>query len=392
MTLSVRAAARAAAAASDCTSERHPNRLNTLLGHRNRPRPLHLSSPGHEIDERYQALRDFVSDRPGAPIDQVLRELGDAQQQIAKLAATTVSPGSVASSAGGVDPLLALKTDAARQPQPLGALAHRDRHQRRQPPERRSATAACGDLQRQRRPGRAVPAVVNGHYPFTPTTTTMWPIDDFARLFAPGGALDGFVNTLLRRYVDMSGKTWRLTSADAASAPVPAGRPRAVPTCRVDPRRVLRRRWDTAALSPEHHAGQRRSGDAAGDARSRRHYIAYTARTATVNAGDLAELLPAADDAAGIRAATAVELRGDRPMGAVPAVRLRADAGATWDNGPLHADVPIRRSSGGLRPACAGIRQSVRAGSAAGLSLSERACQLTTSPAGGRGRCAKRGG
>jgi type VI secretion system protein ImpL len=31
---------------------------------------------------------------------------------------------------------------------------------------------------------------------------------------------DGFVNTLLRPYVDMSGKTWRTQSADAASAPV----------------------------------------------------------------------------------------------------------------------------------------------------------------------------
>ena len=45
---------------------------------------------------------------------------------------------------------------------------------------------------------------------------------DFARLFAPGGAFDGFVNTLLRRYIDMSGKMWRLLSADVASAPVSA--------------------------------------------------------------------------------------------------------------------------------------------------------------------------
>ena len=76
--------------------------------------------PGHEIDERYQALRDLVGHGPGAPIDQVLRELGDTQQQIAKLAATLVSTGAGDSDAGGIDPLLTLKADAARQPQPLG--------------------------------------------------------------------------------------------------------------------------------------------------------------------------------------------------------------------------------------------------------------------------------
>ena len=132
-------------------------RLNTLLGASQPATPAAPQLPGHEIDERYRALRDFVSDRPGAPIDLVLRELGDAQQQIAKLAATTVSPGSVASSSGGVDPLLALKTDAARLPQPLGRWLTEIATSAVASAERRSASAACDDLQRQRRPGRAVP-------------------------------------------------------------------------------------------------------------------------------------------------------------------------------------------------------------------------------------------
>ena len=76
--------------------------------------------PGHEIDERYQALRDLVGHGPAAPIDLVLREVGDVQQQIAKLAATLVEHRRGAITSGGIDPLLALKADAARQPQPLG--------------------------------------------------------------------------------------------------------------------------------------------------------------------------------------------------------------------------------------------------------------------------------
>jgi type VI secretion system protein ImpL len=222
LTLSVVQGRAQPSVASDAPVSDTQYRLNTLLGASQPATPAAPQLPGHEIDERYRALRDFVSDRPGAPIDLVLRELGDAQQQIAKLAATTVSPGSVASSSGGVDPLLALKTDAARLPQPLGRwlteIATSAVSLRSGDPRLQLATIfnASGG------PAELCPAVVNGHYPFTPSTTDDVAIDDFARLFAPGGAIDGFVNTLLRRYVDTSGKTWRLTSADSASAPVSA--------------------------------------------------------------------------------------------------------------------------------------------------------------------------
>jgi type VI secretion system protein ImpL len=151
----------------------------------------------------------------------VLRELGGTQQLIAKLAATVLTPATAAPMTGGIDPLLALKTDAARLPQPLGrwlteiatsAVALRSGDPRLQLATIFNASGGPAEL---------CPAVVNGHYPFTPTTDDV-AIDDFARLFAPGGAIDGFVNTLLLRYVDTSGKTWRLISADAASAPVSA--------------------------------------------------------------------------------------------------------------------------------------------------------------------------
>jgi type VI secretion system protein ImpL len=178
--------------------------------------------PGHEIDERYQALRDLVAHGPNAPIDLLLREIGDAQQQIAKLAATLLSTGSAPTAPGGIDPLLTLKTDAARQPQPVGrwlteiatgAIALRSGDPRLQLATIFNLPGGPNDL---------CPAVVNGHYPFVPTATDDAPIADFARLFAPGGAFDGFVNTLLRRYVDTSAKPWRLISADAAAAPVTA--------------------------------------------------------------------------------------------------------------------------------------------------------------------------
>jgi type VI secretion system protein ImpL len=176
--------------------------------------------PGHEIDERYRALRDLVDAQVNAPIELVLRELGDAQQQIAKLAATLVSSGTAATAPGGIDPLLALKADAARQPRPLDrwltAIAASAIALRSGDPRLQLATIfdASGG------PGELCPAVTNGRYPFVPTATDDAPLDGFARLFAPGGVLDGFVNTLLLRYIDTSAKPWRLISADAAAAPV----------------------------------------------------------------------------------------------------------------------------------------------------------------------------
>lgn len=176
--------------------------------------------PGHEIDERYKALREFVGNRPGAPIDLMLRELGDAQQQVAKLAATLVSASAATAANGAVDPLLTLKADAARQPEPVerwltqiatSVVALRSGDPRLQLAAIFNAPGG---------PAEICPAVVNGHYPFVATSSSDASITDFARLFAPGAALDGFANTLLGRYVDTSSKTWRLISADTASSPV----------------------------------------------------------------------------------------------------------------------------------------------------------------------------
>ncbi len=208
-----------AAAVPDTPASDTQSRLQAILGASQSAAQNAPAMPGHEVDERYQALREFVGDRPGAPIDLMFRELGDTQQQIAKLAATLVSAGAAAT-ASGIDPLLALKADAARQPQPvarwLAEIATSAIALRSGDPRQQLATIfnASGG------PAEICAAAVNGRYPFTPNATDDVSIADFARLFAPGAALDGFVNTLLGRYVDTSGKAWRLLSADTASPPV----------------------------------------------------------------------------------------------------------------------------------------------------------------------------
>jgi type VI secretion system protein ImpL len=64
--------------------------------------------------------------------------------------------------------------------------------------------------------------VTKSHYPFTHDAASEVPLDEFSRLFAPGGLIDGFVNTLLRPYVDMSGPAWHPKAADSVPSPVSA--------------------------------------------------------------------------------------------------------------------------------------------------------------------------
>ena len=61
---------------------------------------------------------------------------------------------------------------------------------------------------------------VAGRYPFSPGSSNDIPLDDFAKLLAPGGQLDGFFNTQLRPYVDMSGPVWRGQPVDGIPPPV----------------------------------------------------------------------------------------------------------------------------------------------------------------------------
>jgi type VI secretion system protein ImpL len=54
------------------------------------------------------------------------------------------------------------------------------------------------------------------------TSTADVPLDDFTRLFAPNGLIDGYFNTQLRPFVDTTAAVWRAQDADGVGAPVSA--------------------------------------------------------------------------------------------------------------------------------------------------------------------------
>lgn len=176
-------------------------------------------APGHEIDERYTALLSFVDEGSGAALDQALKSLIDLQQLLAKLAAAPIGSAPPRFREGG-NPTDALLSEAARLPQPISrwitSIAVSGRALLGGNP--RGQLAAVFNA-----PGGAAAlcsTAVKNHYPFARNARREISLEDFSKLFAPGGLIDGFVNTFLRPYIDMEGPTWRPRFADHAPPPV----------------------------------------------------------------------------------------------------------------------------------------------------------------------------
>ena len=194
-------------------------RLKPILGTQSAGPPP--EPPGQKIDERYRALRDFVGTGPGAPIDQALKAIDGLHLQLAKLGTPPPGGGLAAPAAPiGDDPVQLLRDEAARDPQPvarwLQAMAA-------------SGTALISGKARQQvadafnasgGPASLCQKAVTGRYPFVPGARDDIPLTDFARLFSPGGLLDGFFNTQLQPYVDTSGANWTPRAVNGVPAPI----------------------------------------------------------------------------------------------------------------------------------------------------------------------------
>jgi type VI secretion system protein ImpL len=164
------------------------------------------------VEQHFAALRGLMGEATG--IDQPLQALSDLQQLLAKIAAAPI--GSAPPALTGPDPAVALRGEAVRQPQPLqrwllsidaGASALRSGS-----PKQQIVAAYNGPGG----PGQACALAAKGRYPFDRNGVPIT-LEDFARLFAPGGLLDGFFNTQLRGYV---GPGWKLAAQEGNPAPL----------------------------------------------------------------------------------------------------------------------------------------------------------------------------
>jgi type VI secretion system protein ImpL len=194
--------------------------LSSLLGPQSGPA---REPPGKAIDDKYRVFIEFVGNGPGAPIDQALKAMNGLQQQLAKIVSAT--PGGVASgapvAATGDDPVSMLRAEASRDPQPVAqwleamavsAISLRSGSTVDQVKKAWNAADGPATLCRQ---------AVLSRYPFSAGASNEIPLDDFAKLLSPSGLLNGFFNTQLRPYVDMSGSPWRGQPVDGVPPPVP---------------------------------------------------------------------------------------------------------------------------------------------------------------------------
>jgi type VI secretion system protein ImpL len=203
-------AAKAASAASGAASS-----LAALVPH-TAARPA-----GYEVDEYYAHMRNFVGTAPGAPIDLLLSTLGDMQKQVASL--PPPGGGAAPPAAGGGNPAQMLKAQAATAP-PLVA---------------RIATSLAGGTTSLRGgtahqtlvaayngpdgPASLCAAAVTGRYPFSPGAGAEIPLDDFSRLFAPGGQFDSFFKAQLQPFVNTIGSHWTAQAIDGVAPPIAQG-------------------------------------------------------------------------------------------------------------------------------------------------------------------------
>ena len=214
-------AADADARAAGATADRHAadtrsSRLSAMFS-QGRPDGTAPRLPGDQIDAHYRALIDFTGPAGQAePITGIFRLLNQLQSELAQLSGAE-NPSAVLAS--GQDPAQLLSAEADRQPQPVARWLHQissgggtmlrgDAHQ-----------AAAGAFNGSDGPARLCHQVVDKHYPCDPDAAADAPLDDFARLFAPGGALDAYFKTQLRPYVDTSGPAWRGQAVGEIAAP-----------------------------------------------------------------------------------------------------------------------------------------------------------------------------
>jgi len=212
------AAQGAAGASAAAAGQAAAGRLAAVIG---QPTGAPPEPPGKAIDDRYKPLRDFVGTGPGAPIDIVLKLLNDMQQQLSRIASAPV--GGAPPAPTGDDPARLLLAEASRQPQPvarwLQGMASGGSSLRGGGAKAQVVAAAGGPGG----PGLLCGPAVNGRYPFFRGAAEDTPLDDFSRLFAPAGLLDGFFTTQLRQYVDIAGRNWRPQAMDGVEPPVSAG-------------------------------------------------------------------------------------------------------------------------------------------------------------------------
>ncbi|MDW8370739.1 MAG: type VI secretion system membrane subunit TssM [Geminicoccaceae bacterium] len=197
-------------------------RLARLVGGASRPEAETPGEPpGAPVEQRFAALAVLVEGADGAPpaLDAALAALGTLS---ARLQEALLSPDPRAKLAE-IGPLAAgqLAREAARLPAPVGPMLAGL--------ARTVGGATTGALRERINAvwqAEVLPfcrLALGGRFPFARTSPIDASLEDTARLFAPGGLIDGFVRTHLAAHVDTTRRPWQpLQGVALAQAPLAA--------------------------------------------------------------------------------------------------------------------------------------------------------------------------
>ena len=207
------AAAAAGAAAAVAAASPTAGRLAAAMGAA--LQPSSAAPVAQVVEERFRPLREAA----GQPLDGILQAVNALYEQLARIA--SAPPGAAAPPpAAGLDPGQRVAAEAQRAPEPLNrwlaAMARSTAAQRAG--GTRAAIAAAG-AQSLAPFCRGVEA----RFPFRRDANAPdMPLDDFVRMFGPGGVFDQFFAQNIRNFVDTTALPWRVVTADGAPAPVSA--------------------------------------------------------------------------------------------------------------------------------------------------------------------------
>ena len=166
------------------------------------------AKPGLYVEERFQWLHDLVGGAEGVPseLDGLLGTMTEVYSELNRMSlgqaggAAVLAPGEGGAAAR-------LQAEATRLPGPMQRWAN-------QVANGSSGIAVGGaraglNAQWQARVYPFCEKAINGRYPFDRSAKADVTLQDFARLFAPGGLIDSFFSENLITFVDTASNPWR---------------------------------------------------------------------------------------------------------------------------------------------------------------------------------------
>src|SRR5688500_15985315 len=174
-------------------------------------------SPEEALENRFAPLRNLVAQKgaaAAAPIDTVLQSMSEFYTQL-RAAEESLSRGQVTTALGASGSKM--RADADRYPEPVRSVL-RDLAQTS---TGQAAGAAKENIKREISGSASFCAkAIAGKYPFSGGARGEVLLDDFNKVFSPGGQLDAFFTGKLAQFVDTpTGRDWRVRPGMEAAAP-----------------------------------------------------------------------------------------------------------------------------------------------------------------------------